>query len=232
MKTPMKLVRAIALTLVAAGISTSGRAQDGTKEANYRPFQVGIEAGTTGLGGYGGWRFADHFGARAGFDYLKYTRSGNIEGVAYRGDLRLSSEPLLLDYFPWKNRSFRVSLGVAFNQNELKGTASPTAGTMVTIGTTTVVAGPGDRVDLRIRQQAVAPYLSIGGNLLYFDKAHRWALAGELGVMYTGRSKVDLTTTSGLITAADLATERAEIKRYADRVQFWPVLKLGVNFHF
>ncbi len=230
MKNTMKLVRAIALTLVAAGISTPGRAQDATKEAGYRPFQVGLEAGTTGVGGYGAWRFADHFGARAGFDYLKYTRSGNIEGVAYRGDLRLSSQPLLLDYFPWKNRSFRVSLGVAFNQNELKGSATAAAGTTFTIGST--VATAGDRIDVRIRQQAVAPYLSIGGNLFYFDKAHRWALAGELGVMYTGRSKVDLTTTSALITPADLATERAEIKRYADRLQFWPVLKLGVNFHF
>jgi len=35
---------------------------------DYRPFMLGLEAGTTGVGVAGSWRFVDHFGARVGVD--------------------------------------------------------------------------------------------------------------------------------------------------------------------
>ena len=193
----------------------------------YRPLTLGVEAGTTGGGGSVSWRFADHWGARSGFDYFEYSDSGYaIKELNYDAKIRLMSEPLTLDIYPWKEHSFRISVGVQFNQNRLTGTAVDT-GTIIppaVLGT----------LNLNLEQQLVNPYLSIGGNFFYFDHAHHWAMGGELGVTYTGDPKVSLTRTgppSALLDAA-LRFEQNRIEDYANQFKWWPVVKLTVSYSF
>lgn len=193
----------------------------------YRPWSLGLEAGTTGLGGFLSWRFADHWGVRSGFDYFQYCDSGfAIKDLSYNAKIRLMSEPLTLDIYPWKEHSFHVSVGMQFNQNQLTGTAED-AGTIIPpekLGT----------LDLKIEQALVNPYVSIGGNLFYFDHAHHWAFGGELGVTYTGDPTVSLTRSgppSALLDAA-LRYEEGQIKDYADKFKWWPVLKIMVSYSF
>ena len=82
---------------------------------------------------------------------------------------------------------------------------------------------------LEIKQQAVDPYLAIGGNI-YFDKGHHVSLGGELGVFYTGNPRVDLSVPGA--TAKDLQDEQSKINKYAKDAQFWPVLKVTLNYSF
>ena len=119
------------------------------------------------MGGSISWRFADHWGARVGFDYWEYSDSGlAIKELTYDAKLRLMSEPLTLDIYPWKEHSFHISVGLQFNQNRLTGTTEDTG---------IIVAPPGaGTLNLHIEQQPVNPYLSIGGNFFYFDRAHHW----------------------------------------------------------
>jgi hypothetical protein len=121
---------------------------------------------------------------------------------------------------------------VLLNQNELSGTASDT-------GTITIDGHPfpSDQVGsltMRIKQQPVDPYLSIGGNFFYFDHAHHWALGGELGVAYTGGANVSLNRSGPANGAIDDAVSNAHhrLQRYGDQFQFWPVAKLAVTFSF
>lgn len=75
----------------------------------YRRWTLGVDAGTTGLGGSLSWRFADHFGARTGFDNLEYSDNGlAIKGLIYSANIRVMSEPLTLDIYPWKEQSFHI----------------------------------------------------------------------------------------------------------------------------
>ena len=115
-----------------------------------------------------------------------------------------------------------------FNQNELRGEAT-TAGNLVVFPT----AG-GKDLSITINQQPVNPYLSIGGNLLYFDRAHRWALAGELGVAYTGEPRVSSSWTG--LSGAQLVTavkhNEEALKDWADKFKFYPVAKLAVRYSF
>ena len=153
---------------------------------DYRPWTLGIEGGTTGFGAAGSWRFSDHFGLRAGADYLESSQSGTELGnLSYDVKLRLLSEPLTLDLYPWKKHSFHVSVGLLFNQNQLTGSATDSGAIIppASLGT----------LNLNIEQQPVNPYLSIAGNFFYFDHAHHWALGGELGVAYTGDATVSWT---------------------------------------
>ena len=185
----------------------AGKSSEKAAPPAYRPWTVGIEAGTQGIfGGFGSWRFSDHLGLRLGADYAQ-TSIGHvgIAGINYEAKLRLLSEPLVLDIYPWQKHSFHLGVGVLFNQNELTGTAGdPHFGTLT----------------MKIEQQPVDPYLTIGGNLLYFDHPHRWALSGELGVAYTGDPRV---------TAGHY---HAELRHWAQDYTWWPVAKLAVTFSF
>jgi hypothetical protein len=201
----------------------------------YWPWTVGAEAGTTGAGLFGSWRFDDHLGVRAGFDYFQTSqREPTIEDITYSTTLRLLSEPLTLDIYPWTKHSFHSSVGMLFNQNELTGTAG--ASGTITIGGHPFPATDVGTLNLKIDQQLVNPYLSIGGNFLYFDHAHHWALGGELGVAYTGEPSVSLTREGGRSTAPliDQAVkiEQQRVQDYADQFQWWPVVKLMVSYSF
>jgi|KBSMisStaDraftv2_1062788.scaffolds.fasta_scaffold377655_2 hypothetical protein len=195
--------------------------------ALYRPWTLGIEAGTTGAGGSLSWRFADHWGVRSGIDYFEFTDSGlAIKDLTYNAKIRVMSEPLTLDIYPWKQNSFHISVGLQFNQNRLTGTAEDT-GTII----------PPEKLgalNLTVEQQLVNPYLSVGGNFFYFDHAHHWAMGGELGVAYTGDPKVTLTRSgppSALLDAA-VQYEKGRIEDYANNFKWWPVVKLTVTYAF
>jgi hypothetical protein len=192
----------------------------------YRRFTIGLEAGSTGAGASVAWRFSDHFGARGGFDYFEYSDSGLvIKSLKYDANVRLMSEPLTFDIYPWVKHSFHLSVGIMFNQNRLTGTAVD-GGTI----------NPPDNLgtlSLKIDQQLVNPYLSIGGNFFYFDRGHHVALGGELGVVYTGNPNVSLSSSrSGPGIDRGLRIGESQIQDYANQFKWWPIAKLYLTYSF
>jgi hypothetical protein len=198
----------------------------------YRPWTVGVGIGTdTIFGGGVSWRFSDHFGARTGFGYTESSWDDvGIRGLKYNVTARLMAEPLTLDIYPWQKSSFRVSVGMLFNQHELTGTVS-SDGT-INIGGEPVEIRKGD-VSMKMKQQPVNPYLSIGGNFFYFDRAHHWAFAGELGIAYTGDVNVTLDRPGTSTISDDVRKEiKNRLQDYGDQFQWWPVAKLAVTYSF
>ncbi|MGO8926711.1 MAG: hypothetical protein ACLQU3_07475 [Limisphaerales bacterium] len=230
---------AAALVGALACTATSLTAQDGTNAVEtakpaepperpaYRPLTLGLEAGTDGLfGGSVAWRFSDHLGVRAGADYTETSWNHlGIAGLSFDAKVQLLSEPLILDIYPWKKHSFHIGLGALFNQNELSGTA--TSDGTISINGQPVVGS----ITMSIKQQPVNPYLTIGGTFFYFDHAHHWGFGGELGVAYTGDSKVGFSRSGGSNPALDDALHDA-LHRYGNQFQWWPVLKLAVTYSF
>jgi hypothetical protein len=199
----------------------------------YREWTMGADAGTPGLGGFGSWRFYEHLGVRAGFDYFQWTENSlNIGDLNYKAKIRLMSEPLTLDIYPWKKHSFHISAGMLFNQNQLTGDSTGLG--PVTIGGEVFDFANVGSLHLKIHQQEVDPYLSIGGNFLYFDHAHHWALGGELGVAYTGGASVSLTRTGPAAPLIDAAVSREQQKAqdWANQFKWMPIVKLMVTYSF
>ena len=222
---------------LAISSAQSVSAADNAEEAlAYQPFTVGAEAGTPGFGGSANWRFSDHLGVRAGLSYFSYSKNDHeIEGINYNSDLRLMSEPLGVDIYPWKKSSFRITVGLLLNQNELTGVVpqDPVYGnTFITInGTAYDSASIGD-LNLKVKQQAVSPYISVGTSY-YFDKAKHWSLSGELGVAYTGDPTATLTTGNpGTVPQQDLNAEAKQVQDWAGKYKFFPILRIGVNYSF
>jgi hypothetical protein len=195
---------------------------------SYQPFTLGAEAGTTGLGGGAGWRFADHFGLVGGMDYLKFSLNRTYSGIPYSGNVHMQSEYAGLNVYPSAKSSFRISLGAYFNQNKFTGSA-------VSDGTLVVNGFPvpaGDSVHLEYKQQPVNPYVSIGGNL-YFDKARHFSLGAELGAFYLGNPRVSVNTTpSGIVPQSDLDSYKKQVEDDIKNIPVWPVLKLSLNYSF
>ena len=229
--------------IVCAGATWNARAAEATGPADsstrppYQPWTVGAEVGTPGAGVFGSWRFADHLGVRTGFDYFQWTWNDlSIADFRYNAKVRLMSEPLTLDLYPWQKHSFHVSVGMMFNQNQITG-ASSGFGPVTIAGQTFEFSDVGV-LNLKIQQQPVNPYLSIGGNFLYFDQAHNWALGGELGVAYTGDPTISLTR-SGVFSAGGhdalgsaLDEEKQKAKNWADQYKWLPIVKLMVTYSF
>ena len=228
--------------LLLAGLVLPGTAAEETNKLSelpsrpdYRPWTTGLEIGSPSIVGlFGKWRFSDHVGLRLGADYAQGSFNGKSIGDSdYDVDVRLLGEPLTLDVYPWKKHSFYVSFGWLFNQNQVTGTATDHNGTIVIDGHPFPVDLVGS-LNLHIRQQPVNPYLSFGGNFLYFDHAHRWALGGEVGVIYTGDPQVSLTRSGPTAPLVDAAVASAQQKAqdYANQFKWLPVLKLNVTFSF
>jgi hypothetical protein len=239
MKILARSLSTASLTVAACGLSLAS-AQASVPPPPYYPYDIGLEAGTTGPGVFGDWRFSNHLGVRAGVDYLPYNRSGTVSDVDYTGKLRLLSEPLTLNLYPSKTSSFHLALGVALNQNQLTGTASGPPNQTVNLDGMSFPYSDVGTLNIRIKQLAVDPYAAIRGNFFHFDKAHHWALGGELGGFYTGQPQVSLTRSGGVSSATAegmqidtaLNNELQKAKHYARDFQFWPVLKLQVNYAF
>jgi len=200
----------------------------------YRPWTIGAGVGTDGIFGGGvSWRFSDHLGTRFGVGYSESTWDHvGIADIHYDAKLRLLLEPLTLDVYPWQKHSFHVSVGMMFNQNQLTGSASGT-------GTITIDGQPFTRsevgsLNMKVTQQPVNPYLTIGGTLFYFDRAHHVGFAGELGAAYTGNPDVSLTRSGPPSAAIDRAVNGAQgaLQHYADQYKWWPIVKVAVTYSF
>jgi hypothetical protein len=194
------------------------------------PFSVGAEVGILSFfSGSVAWRFSDHFGLRGGFNRFGYKTSEDLDDVSYSLKLKMQSQPLLLDVHPWSERSFRLSFGVLFNQNQFSASANPTAD--VEIGNTTYTPAQVGSLNLSVKQRAVSPYLGMGGNLFYFDSTHQWAFTHEVGVAWTGKPKVSLSA-SGAVPQADLENERQKISDDISKLVILPIIKFGINYSF
>lgn len=228
MKTP---IRSSIHRLVAplALISLQVLGADPAEPPAYRRLGIQGEVGTTGPGVSIAYRFMDHVGARAGISYFHYSLDGALDEVDYRLDLRALVVPLTLDIYPWSSKSFRISVGGALNWSQLEGTS------------TGLIQLEGEEyngnINVGISPPRLNPYVGIGGNLLYFDRAKRWALSGEIGVLYCDW-EVRMTG-SGTPTdpksppfQVNLAEARDSLQKSVRQLPLWPVVKLGISYSF
>lgn len=206
----------------------------------YYPFTIGGEASSLGLGGWVGWRPSELLGVRAGVDYFQLGISENIKGVRYKNNLQLLSEPVTLDIYPCKNHPFYIAAGILVNENRLDGSAYFSSGQTYRLAGTTYAEPNVGHLTSRITQNTVAPYLGLGGDLCYFDTAHRWALTAEAGVAYLGGASVDLKRSGGVANNSSLGSqinhsvnaEAGRIRDFGDDFQWWPVVRIGVSYGF
>jgi hypothetical protein len=197
------------------------------------------EVSTLGIGGSITRSLTPNFNARVGINNFGTSADITETDVTYEADLNLSNISTVIDYHPFKNSGFRMTGGLVFQDNNIKGTATPTNGS-ITIGDQTYTNGQLQSVDSQVSfANSVAPYLGLGwGNPVKPGK--RWGFSLNLGVMFTGSPEIDVTPNYGLNTDqavrdeidASIDKEIRELEDDLDWLNIYPVISLGVSYQF
>jgi hypothetical protein len=210
--------------------------------ANAAEVGVYVNGGTTGFGVGVAGKASENLGGRLGFDTWKKTITKSDSNGNYNGDLKLQTVGLLGDWYPFAG-AFRTTLGLVANGNKATLTATPTGGSY-TFNNHTYTASDVGSYAGEMKFNNVAPYLGIGwGNPV--AKAKTWGFISDIGVLFQGSPKVTSTVTcSPTLLAqvggsaacdamkADVATSTAKLESDSKDFKYWPVISIGVSYHF
>ncbi len=187
--------------------------------------------GTEGAGlGYG-YDVTSYLNLRAEFDGIAFSHSFDSGDLRYDGRVNLYHGGLLADLFPAPSVvPFRFTAGLLIGGDNIDATANSMTGTYTLNGVT--VPTNGETIHARAKFPTVRPYLGIGFG---HNPSHRGLSAFfDAGVAF-GRPHVDYDVPADIANAAgaqNVAAEEAELQNKADRLRFYPIVKIGVTYRF
>ena len=200
---------------------------------------VYVNGGTTGFGlGLAG-SISENVTGRLSFDTWKKTITKTNSDGDYKGDLKLQNVSLLGDWYPFSG-TFRTTLGLVANGNKATLTATPNASGSYTFNGHTYIATDVGSYSGELKFNSMAPYLGIGwGNPVAKDKT--WGFVTDIGVLFQGSPKVTSTATCGTAIAgtpqcttfqSDVAAGTTKLESDVKNYKYWPVISIGVSYHF
>lgn len=160
---------------------------------------------------------------------FNYDYDDTDSGIDYDYELKLMTVGVLVDYHPSLDNNFRITGGFFYNGNEVEANGKTT--TNATIGGTNYTAAQIGTVNSNIDFDDFAPYIGIGWGKIV-DSSRNGRFTFDLGVMFQGSLDVTLTSTSALVTAADLRLEETQLESDLDDFEYYPVVSIGYVFNF
>ena len=222
--------RTLATLGFLAGLTTTAFAQT----------DIGVtgDVGTTGIGARATIPITPNLNARLGLGYLGYSYSGRTHDMSYDLDLKANTYDALLDWYPRKDSTFRLTGGLAYNGNKIDVHARPSAsGTYSLQGNTYEAASVGN-VTGKVGFNKVAPYLGVGWGRPKRDEKG-WSVSTDIGVLFQGSPKTSLNNTGCTAEAAvcnqfaaDVARENAALSDEMRKFKVYPVLRVGLSYKF
>lgn len=208
-----------------------------TQEATKTPaktsgWAITPEISTLGFGATVTKSITPNINAKLGITGLGISADIEESDISYDAKLNLFNVSTLVDYHPWQKSGFRLTGGLVFQDNNIEGTGKATNGnTTINVNGKDYTINPGDTVKAKISlPNSVAPYLGIGwGNAVKPGK--RWGFSANLGVMFAGSPKVELTAPINIL-AEDVEAERKQLEDDLDWLNIYPVLSLGLSYQF
>lgn len=188
--------------------------------------------GTEGVGVGYGFGLNPYVGARADVNGFALSRSFDAGQLHYDGKARFVHGGVYADVFPFPSTvTFRLSVGAIVGDDRVNLVGRPQGTTYTFNGTTYNVAG--QTVNGRIKMPAVRPYIGIG-----FGHAPKgepgWSMAFDAGVTY-GRPKVELDVPNAVVSVVGQALvdeQRQALQDKADKLKFYPIVKVGVTYRW
>jgi hypothetical protein len=217
----------IALAMACAAGAMFIAAPASAEQAAPPRIQIAVSAGSLGIGPELTYRPTPMLGVRASAGFLNASHKVNSGGVDYNGALTLQNYGAMIDLYPFQGH-FRISAGLRVNQNRLKLTATPSGPT--TIGGNTYTPAQIGTMSGLVKTSQIAPMATVGwaGGLTRGIK-----MSLDLGAMLSGSPRVsNLTTTSNLISPADLAAEQTKINNTVHKYSIYPVVQASIGYAF
>jgi hypothetical protein len=180
----------------------------------------------------------DSFSARIGYNdsfNSSYTYNATEGSVNYDLNLEPRTVSVLGDWYPFEG-GFRASGGLMYNDNQITMNGLPTGGNYVINGQTYSSVEIGD-VQGAVTFANFAPYIGIGwGNPVQKDKG--WGVVMDVGALYQGSPKINLTATCKLgagncgTLPNDLEQESRSLESDLSRYKWWPVASIGISYQW
>lgn len=195
---------------------------------------LGAKIGTTGFGIEGRSPITENLYGRLGANYFHYNHKVGDSKLDYKGKLTLFSVPLMLDYHPFENSGFRLSLGVGYNGNKVTASATPNK-SITLYGNTYTPQELGKVTSKLTLGSKIAPVLSIGYDSSFISDS-AFSFNAELGAMYSGNPKIKVSSTG--LTANnkqqidDLNRDaNKELKKVKNYLKFYPIISIGFKYN-
>ncbi len=216
-----------------------------TKPVSALDFGVDAHAGTMGMGVGAALQLSRRVNLRVGMNEYEYDIDiDDADGLDYDAVYDMSNQYAMFDFYPSRNGSFHISLGVYLNDNEGRGDAEVVNdGTLTLIGETE--AAIGTTANANVNFDSEVGYAGIGwGNTFAKGLVH---FGLDLGVVFQGSPGVtldvnlspDLQTQcdadpalSGCISDDDIALEEQQIEDEFSDYDIYPLIQVTVGFSF
>ena len=200
-------------------------------------FAIGAKIGIiTGFGIEGRAMIAQNLYGRLGINYFGYTyKPKDNSQINYNIKLNLLTVPLMLDYHPFDSSGFRLSLGIAYNNNNITANASPK--NKITLYDTDYYPNQIGEIKSKITfGNKIIPVASIGydSSLISNDPL---SFNAEFGLMYSGKARISLSA-NGLLGSdkkmiddlrKDLDESLNKIEKY---LKIFPIISFGIKYSF
>ena len=220
----------ILTTLTLAGCSSLVMAQDNPG------ISFGIQGGTTGIGAQLAAPLSEVITVRGSYNIFSYDTELNSDNVEYDAELDKDSLGILLDWHILGS-GFRLTGGAFIhNDNSMSVLATPSSGTYDFNGTTYDASQAGSILG-DVSFNKTTPYFGIG----WGNASHGEGLSFMLdaGVQMQDSPSASLTAVNcqlGVTLCAqldsDLQAEIAQVESDGEDFELWPVINLGVVWHF
>jgi hypothetical protein len=196
-------------------------------------------AGTLGAGLELSKAVTPQINARLGGSLFEYKMDDTYSGIDYNAKLKLRNVTAAGDFYPWKKSGFHVSLGVAYNGNQVSGSAESMSGTF-NINGVNYTANDVGNVKAKISYPSpVAPFVGIGwGNPVALKK--RLSFYVKAGVLITGSPTAEFTASPNptLPQATqdqiiqDIEAEERQLQNALSDLPVYPVVSIGFSYQF
>lgn len=219
MKILQKIIYVFLLTMPFSGTSHADNS-----------VSLGAKVGTLGIGLEASWHPLPWFDLRAGVNKYVYDDNGSQAGINYDAELDLDTVYATLNFrFPLS--PMRLTVGAFLNNNELLLTSQDAPA--FDIGGITYTAADVGSLRSVTAFDGTAPYAGVGFDFTVLDTI---GLNFDFGVLWQGGPTVTLES-DGLLAneplfQAALEAERQELEDEVDDFKAWPVLSLGISYHF
>ncbi|WP_096335631.1 hypothetical protein [Robbsia andropogonis] len=195
--------------------------------------EVYVQGGTQGGGLGASWGITRYFGVHADVNGYNLSHSFNAGGNKFDGKLQVRHLGVFADVFPFPSYGFRVTAGTLINRDRMNATAVPTNGNYYVRGVAIPAAlAQGQQLSVNARFPTFMPYVGLGWGHQPVHKG--FGFVADIGVAY-GRPRVGFQEPSVLTTyiaRSAIDQEEADIRSKIERYKWYPIVQIGVSYHF
>jgi hypothetical protein len=217
-----KLVAAVAVLSAVPAASAMARSVAG-----------GIDIGTPGIGLEAEVQITPMLVLRGAVDGISISHKEDYSGVSYDGKAKLLTGGVFADLHPGGS-SLLVSGGAYFGKRRLDLRATPSSNT--TIGGVSYTPAQIGTITGAAKLSKAQPFVGIGYDNTFVGE-HAWGFRALLGVSFSKRPKVNLSTSGGLLSSdptfqARLRQQELDTEHDARNFRYYPVVQVGVTHRF